>query len=79
MRFWHYTIHQKYQKIIATGVIKQATENIDYYEKPVVWFSTNPDWEETVRKPIRDPLTGTETACLSKEEFIFSWSPAGAN
>ena len=75
MKYWHYTVHQKYQKIIATDEIRPATKNIDYNEKPVVWFSTNPDWEETVRKPIRDSLTGKETESLSKDNLFIRGFP----
>lgn len=48
-RVWHYTIVQYLPSIIADGEIKLATEYV-WEGRPVVWFSTNPRWEETANK-----------------------------
>lgn len=51
-RFWHYTVYQWLVKIIESREIKKAPSYVDG-EIPVVWFSTNQIWEETVRKKVR--------------------------
>ena len=67
---WHYTIGKWFQDIARDGFIKPATELICEQERPVVWFSTNPEWEATVNKVWRNgngtliPLTKDQTAEL---------------
>lgn len=51
-RVFHYTVIQHCQDIFIDGEIKVATANIPKGVKPVVWFTTNPDWEETANKPV---------------------------
>ncbi len=45
---WHYTRGDNMRGILQDGTIKLATAGIMQNERPVVWFSTNPIWEETV-------------------------------
>jgi len=48
-RIWHYTIGNHLPSIIADGEIKLATAFV-WEGRPVVWFSTNPSWEQTANK-----------------------------
>lgn len=65
---WHYTIGTRMKMILRDRLIKLATANVPAGERPVVWFSTNPAWEETANKGImteagnRVGLTKQETA-----------------
>lgn len=47
---WHYTVLQHIIQIDNDGVIKPATAGVPQDEKPIVWFSTNQDWEPTANK-----------------------------
>lgn len=47
---YHYTVGKCFQGILSTGHIMQATAGILAWERPVVWFSTNPMFEPTARK-----------------------------
>ena len=47
---WHYTMGIKLRSIMEDGVIKPATARVPQGEKPVVWFSTNQEWEPTANK-----------------------------
>lgn len=47
---WHYTHGRHISNILGAGVIKPADIGIVHGEKPVVWFSLNQFWEETVVK-----------------------------
>lgn len=49
-RVFHYTIFQRYQSIFNDREIRVATKYVPEGVKPVVWFTTNPDWEETANK-----------------------------
>lgn len=49
-RVFHYTILERYQSIFNDGEIKVATKFVPVGVKPVVWFTTNPDWDETANK-----------------------------
>jgi len=49
-RVFHYTIMERYQSIFNDREIRVATKYVPKGVKPVVWFTTNPDWEETVHK-----------------------------
>lgn len=52
---WHYTIGSKLEQIMASGEIRAATTFISQGERPAVWFSSNPAWEETANKLIITP------------------------
>ena len=49
-RKWHYTVGARFLSIVSDGMIKLATAGLPIDEKPIVWFSTNPDWEQTANK-----------------------------
>jgi hypothetical protein len=49
---YHYTVECNFKKILASGVILPATAGVLPPERPIVWFSTNPLWENTVKKGI---------------------------
>ena len=47
---WHYTTGQKFRLIVESGEISPATAFVPKGERPIVWFSTAPDWEPTANK-----------------------------
>lgn len=47
---YHYTTGSKLKHIINSGHIRPSTAHVPPSEKPVVWFSTSPDWEPTATK-----------------------------
>lgn len=47
---YHYTIGIRMKNILAEGVIRPATAHVPKGERAVVWFSANPQWEETANK-----------------------------
>lgn len=63
---WHYTIYDNLIKILVSEEIKLTSLNIEFRERPAVWFSINQDWEETVRPAIQDIKTG-KTSPLSRD------------
>lgn len=70
-RIFHYTIREKLDFILQDGFIKQATARVPKGVKCFVWFSTNPDWEETASKTAyagnqRFMLNKTGTYILSR-------------
>ncbi len=69
-RIFHYTTFSKLRKILEDQVIKLTAVYIEPNEKPAVWFSTNPDWEETVRKAIANPETGEQSPPLSRDALF---------
>jgi hypothetical protein len=52
---WHYTTGQCFLQIVEDGIIKPAITGVPTHEKPIVWFSTNPHWENTASKAMRKP------------------------
>jgi hypothetical protein len=56
VRVFHYTTMEKLGKILDSRSIFTATGYVPKNERPVVWFSTNPVWEETANKGIMDAL-----------------------
>src|SRR5262245_9462585 len=66
-RVFHYTIGAKLPAILADGVIRPATAFVPDGERPVVWFSTNPVWEQSANKALLDPVTGAWQP-LTREE-----------
>lgn len=58
-RFFHYTIETRLEEIIQSEIISLATVGIDNKkEKPCAWVSTNPKWEATATKMIRNQQGG---------------------
>lgn len=51
---WHYTVGHHLPDIFAAGVLKAATAGIAVGERPAVWFSTHPAWEQTACKSWRN-------------------------
>jgi len=51
--YWHYTTNQGLTGILRDQVIRPATAAVDRRERPIVWFSTNQDWEKTVTKALK--------------------------
>src|SRR5918912_908845 len=51
---YHYTVGQYLPAIIESEEIRPATALIANGEKPAVWFSTNPVWEQTCNKLWQD-------------------------
>lgn len=45
---WHYTTVQKLGLIVQSGAIQPSAPPRERDEKPVVWFSSQPDWDPTV-------------------------------
>ncbi len=67
MRVWHYTVFSNAvgiindREILPTGMLAQ------HIDIPGVWLSSNPVWEETVWKVLRDIDTGEKTPELPKD------------
>ena len=67
MRVWHYTVFSNAvgiindREILPTGMLAQ------HIDVPGVWLSSNPVWEETVWKVLRDIDTGEMTQELPKD------------
>lgn len=53
---YHYTIGGNFKRILASGVILPATAGVLPPERPIVWFSTNSFWQNSVVKGI--PVAG---------------------
>ncbi len=51
---WHYTITPIYFEILKSGYLKPSDSYLTPGEKPVLWFSSNPFWEETASKSLKD-------------------------
>jgi hypothetical protein len=47
---WHYTVRPHILSILSDGVIKPATAFVSRRERPIVWFSSNQNWEQTANK-----------------------------
>ncbi|MBF0381311.1 MAG: hypothetical protein HQL69_09850 [Magnetococcales bacterium] len=47
---YHYTVTKLLNQIFNDGYIKPATAIVPKHERPVVWLSMNPFWEETAYK-----------------------------
>jgi hypothetical protein len=44
---WHYTTGQKLGLVLAGGRLQPAAADVPKAGRPVVWFSTNQEWEPT--------------------------------
>jgi hypothetical protein len=49
-KLFHYTTGLKVGQIIRSGHIRPATAQTAAHQKPVVWFSTSPEWDPTASK-----------------------------
>ncbi len=54
LKLWHYTSKLALDKILESELINLATEGIPKGEKSGAWFSSNPIWENTVTKLLKD-------------------------
>jgi hypothetical protein len=70
---YHYTVGGNFTRILASGVILPATEGLLPSQRPVVWFSTNPLWENTVVKGI--PVVGGGYVNIGWAEFNHNGIP----
>lgn len=52
MGIWHYTVGVRLRSILRDKLIKPATAGVPAGERPVVWFTTNPEWEPTANKGV---------------------------
>jgi len=74
---WHYTTGEKAKLIFESGELKPTGAFIEAHEKPILWFSTNQDWERTANKWIMAPdgkilpLTMEETRNMGGGLFRF--------
>ena len=66
LKLWHYTAELRINEIIESGVIKLATKYLEKRERPAVWLSSNPVWENTATKMVND---GFNLRQLSLEEM----------
>lgn len=66
---WHYTPRFNVQKIIESGEIRPTDVGIDKGERPVVWFSSNPHWEETVN--VAMGMADGSRVLLTREQMHF--------
>jgi hypothetical protein len=69
-RIWHYTVYQNWEGILESGFIKTSDTLIESGEKPAVWFSTNPNFEQTARKIIQDTETGEIKLNQGRDELF---------
>lgn len=58
MVVWHYTTFSRLTRILLTGEIRPASAGVPEGERPIVWFSRNPVWEETATPEILDRRSG---------------------
>jgi hypothetical protein len=65
---WHYTTVDRLVMIIAAGEIRPATTGVPNGEKPIVWFSTHPEWEPTATKAMKDRNGWTRRATIEEVE-----------
>jgi hypothetical protein len=70
MRVWHYTVFSNVVGIINDGEILPTGMLAQHIDIPGVWLSTNPVWEETVRKALWDSDTGELTPEMPKNVLI---------
>jgi hypothetical protein len=81
---WHYTTGENLSLILRDRFIKPATAFVPLGERPIVWFSTNPNWEPTASKATIDQdnvfsrLTMAETAELCGGLARFAVAPETA-
>jgi hypothetical protein len=64
---WHYTIGKCLESILQDGFLKPATANMWPGERPIVWFTTSPEWEQIANKSRIDTMTGISIT-LTREE-----------
>jgi hypothetical protein len=68
-RCWHYTTADRLHKIAESGRINTTSTLIERGERPAVWLSTNPEWEETVQRVVINEV-GNKTPPLSRDGLL---------
>jgi hypothetical protein len=74
---WHYTTGEKFAQICESGFLLPAHVGVSPPEKPILWFSTAPHWEETACKfivgengaPIRQTMLDTRRLGMGLVRF----------
>ncbi len=74
-RLWHYTATRRLAKIIESRKIMATSMGIEPMEHPVVWFSSNPDFEQSARNEIRDKDNGSARPEATREEMFRAGFP----
>jgi len=59
-RWFHYTTMFHLPRIIGDGLIKPATGKVPHHERPAVWFSFHPVWEQTCNKMVANGEFGDQ-------------------
>lgn len=67
-RVYHYTIGAYLPPIIEAGELRPATAGVPSGERPAVWFSTNPEWEETANKMTARKVKGRVVFTMGTKE-----------
>lgn len=65
---WHYTTAFHIQEILESEVLRPTGIGIQPPEKPILWFSINKFWENTVIKAVAD---GETNGFLSRDQLMF--------
>jgi hypothetical protein len=65
---WHYTVGMKMPAIVRSGVLKPAVAFVPEGEIPVVWFSSEPRWEQTANKMLM--TAAGQLVCLNFEQTV---------
>lgn len=51
----HYTVGSRLGAILASGELRPSSVDLEAGERPVLWFSSNRNWEETATKLLFNP------------------------
>jgi hypothetical protein len=68
MLVYHYTTEFKLVAIFGDGILKTTDARIDRDERPAVWFTASPRWEETANKLFQD-AEGNIRSLSSQQTF----------
>lgn len=63
---WHYTTGERFQLIVASGLLVPAAAGVVPPERPVVWFSLAQDFEPTALKGAVEPNGKRRTMTLQE-------------
>lgn len=66
---WHYTTGEVLVKIAKSQELRPATAYVPKHERPILWFSFNPEWEETANKGI---IENGKNRTVTRQEMIAS-------
>ena len=64
---WHYTTMSKLDSILMDQQLRPSTVGLIEDESPILWFSTNEQWEETANKLAQ--IKGRATTLTQRETF----------